>query len=261
MPSELTNNRRNRGVFIVSSLILIAFILGFTLADHYGQSWDDEGDADYGATSIQAYTGSSDFLDNTDRRYYGPLHFMVSSLAVDLAGSAFPEWQPVDVRHFINYSAFVVSVVALYALLCSFTGNLAATVTTVLFATQPVLFGHAFINQKDIPFMAAFTVAFLLGIRAVEQLHGDLQAPMAEKNRIRTLSDISSSIRHDWGALDIRARMIIVFLGLLAVLFLLDIMAKLVIFPQMEELVRDAYEGHAWSPIQLAFNRIAQDAY
>jgi len=38
-------------------------------------------------------------------------------------------------------------------------------------------------------------------------------------------------------------------------------MAKLVIFPQMEEFVRNAYEGHAWPPIQLAFNRIAQDAY
>ena len=261
MPSELTNDRRIRGVFVVSSIIIVAFILGFTLADHYGQSWDDNGDADYGATSLQAYTGSSDFLDNTDRRYYGPFHFMVSSLVVDLTGRVFPEWHPVDVRHFVNYSVFAISVVALYALLRSFTGNFAAIAATALYATQPVLFGHAFINQKDIPFMAAFCVAFVLGIRAVEQLIGDLRIPRAEKNHIQALSDISSSIRHDWGALDIRARMTFVFLGLLAILFLLDIVAKLVIFPQMEEFVRDAYEGHAWPPIQLVFNRIAQDAY
>ena len=261
MPRKLSNNRRIRGVFIVSFLLVVALILGFTLADHYGQSWDDEGDADYGSSSLQAYTGSSDFLDNTDRRYYGPLHFMFSSLTINLAGHIFPEWHPVDVRHFMNYSAFVVSVAALYLLLRSFTGNLAATISAALFATQPIIFGHAFINQKDIPFMAAFTVTFLLGIRAVEQLHGDSHAPRADKKRIRTLLDLSSLIRRDWGALDIRARMIIVFSGLLAILFLLDIMAKLFIFPQMEELVRDAYEGHAWPPIQLAFNRIAQDAY
>lgn len=261
MPSELTDDRRIRGVFIVSSLIFIAFILGFTLADHYGQSWDDEGDADYGTTSLQAYTGSSDFLDNTDRRYYGPLHFMVSSLTTNLAGHIFPEWHPVDVRHFMNYSAFVVSVATLYLLLRSFTGNFAAIAATALYATQPLLFGHAFINQKDIPFMAAFSVAFLLGIRAAEKLQGDLPAPGVEKKRIRTRVSLSSSIRRDWGALDIHTRMLFAFIGLLTVLFLLDIIAKVVIFPQMEELVRDAYEGHAWAPIQLVFNRIAEDAY
>jgi len=261
MAGELTDNWRIRRIFIVSSLIFIALILGFTLADHYGQSWDDGGDADYGALSLQAYSGSLDFLDKPDHRYYGPLHFMVSSLTIIITERIFPEWHPVDVRHFMNYAAFVACVLALYALLRSFTGKFAALAATALFATQPVLFGHAFINQKDIPFMAAFTVAFLLGIRAVEQLHDDIHAPRAEKKRIRTLSDLSFSIRGDWDTLDFRTRIIIVFISLLIILFLIDIMVKLVIFPQMEEIVRDAYEGHAWSPIQLAFNRIAQDAY
>jgi hypothetical protein len=261
MPSELTNNRRIRGVFIVSFILVVVLILGFTLADHYGQSWDDGGNAEYGMLSLQAYMGSSDFMQNAEDRYYGPLHFMTSALAVKFSNHVFPEWHPVDVRHFMNYSAFVVSVVALYALLRSFTGKLAAVITTVLFATQPVLFGQAFINQKDIPFMALFCLAFLIGIRAVEHSWSALQTPKTENKRVRTLSDLISSIRHDWGALNIRVRVITVFIGLLVFLFLLDIMAKLVIFPQMEELVRDAYEGHAWSPLQLAFNRIAQDAY
>ncbi len=261
MPSKLSNDRRIHGVIIVSFLLVVALILGFALADHYGQSWDDEGDANYGASSLQAYTGSSDFLENTDRRYYGPLHFMVSSLTVNITERILPEWHPVDVRHFMNYSAFVVSVVTLYALLRLFTGNLAATITTVLFATQPVLFGHAFINQKDIPFMALFCLAFLIGIRAVEHSWSDLQTLNTENKYIRTLTDLSSFIRRDWDALNIRARIMFVLTGLLAILFLLDIMAKLVIFPQLEEFVREAYEGHAWSPIQLVFNRIAQDAY
>ncbi len=78
---------------------------------------------------------------------------------------------------------------------------------------------------------------------------------------IQTPSELISSIRHDWGSLDVHTRILFVFTGLFAFLFLLDIMAKLVIFPQMEKLVRHAYEGHAWSPIQLVFNRIAQDAH
>jgi hypothetical protein len=44
----------------------------------------------------------------------------------------------------------------------------AAFGATVLFITQPLLWGHAFINPKDTPFMALFTVTIYLGLHMVD---------------------------------------------------------------------------------------------
>ena len=261
MPSKLTNDRRIRGVFIVSLLIFVAFILGFTLADHYGQSWDDGGNAEYGMLSLQAYTGSSAFLHNAEDRYYGPLHFMTSALAVNVAERVFPEWHPVDIRHFMNFTTFVVGIFAFYFLLRYLIGHFAAIAATALFATQPVLFGHAFINQKDIPFMAAFSVAFLLGIRAVESWGKDEGISKSAQTYQNPLASLGMSARRDWNELKPSSRFLVILTIILAALICLDLTTKLVILPQLEKIIAKAYEGHAWFPIQHAFNNIAEDAY
>lgn len=43
-----------------------------------------------------------------------------------------------------------------------------ALFVTALFTSQPVFFGHAFINQKDTPLMAFFLASVELGWAAVE---------------------------------------------------------------------------------------------
>jgi hypothetical protein len=258
---KLIKDQRIRRLLIVGCVIFAAIILGFALADHYGQSWDDGGNAEYGRLSLQAYVGSSDFLLNAEDRYYGPLHFMVSAITVDYATYFFPNWHPVDVRHYMNYLAFIAGIVALYALTRLFIGKRAGIITTLLFATQPVIFGQAFINQKDIPFMAAFCAAFLLGIRAVDFSRIGERDSGPPLKGVRSFSEISSSIRSDWYAHNIGSRLVFVTLGIIVALFVIDMMTRIVIYPQMEDIVIQAYEGHAWSPIQIVFNRIAQDAH
>jgi len=36
--------------------------------------------------------------------------------------------------------------------------------------TQPLLFGHAFINQKDTPFMGFFVLSVVVGLAVVDRL-------------------------------------------------------------------------------------------
>ena len=50
-------------------------------------------------------------------------------------------------------------------------GDWAALATVLIFSTQPLLFGHAFINPKDIPFMSIFLIVILTGMIMVESLH------------------------------------------------------------------------------------------
>ena len=43
-----------------------------------------------------------------------------------------------------------------------------ALAATLLFAMQPMIYGHAFINQKDIPFMTFVILAVAAGMSAFD---------------------------------------------------------------------------------------------
>ncbi len=47
---------------------------------------------------------------------------------------------------------------------------LAALAAAALFASQPLLWGHAFINPKDIPFLVFYIASVYLGLRMVDQI-------------------------------------------------------------------------------------------
>ena len=158
---------REAGILL---LLAMNLVFGATHASDYGQSWDDPGDAAYGRVAMRAYVGSREYLQTGDRKYYGPLYFMVSSGLTQAVHSAVPEWNPVDVRHFLNFVTFQMAILAFYALARRLLAIGPALVATLLFASQPVLFGHAFINQKDIPFLAAFLAAMALGLRVTDGL-------------------------------------------------------------------------------------------
>ena len=151
-------------------LLLGAWIvLAATLADDFGQSWDDSTDAGFGRSTLAAYTGSRDFMKYGDLVYYGPFHFMLSALATPLLLKLRPAWLAVDARHFMNAATFLLAVASVYVLSRRLSGRWAATLAAVLFASQPVFFGHAFINQKDTPFLGMFAVSVTLGLAMVDR--------------------------------------------------------------------------------------------
>jgi len=67
--------------------------------------------------------------------------------------------------------------------------------TTLLFSTQPLLWGHAFINPKDIPFLAFFLASVTVGIYMVDALPAPINPDAShqpDKWSIRRLQD-------EWG--------------------------------------------------------------
>ena len=104
----------------------------------------------------------------TDHMMYGPAYILTARpfvlLTMAITGSSdYSAW------HLINFILFIIGVVFLYLLALKWMPRWAAFSAALLFATQPLLWGHAFINPKDIPFTVFFIIAFYTGYGMVEK--------------------------------------------------------------------------------------------
>jgi hypothetical protein len=72
--------------------------------------------------------------------------------------------------HLLNFGTFLLGVYFVYGLCRWLAGDLAASLGATLFASQPMLWGHAFINPKDIPFLVFLTGSIWLGVEMVDRL-------------------------------------------------------------------------------------------
>ncbi len=154
-------------------LILLALaILGLLLTPHYGESWDELKFYKYADLSLQAYTtwpttGAVPEFGNTYDNY-GPAYVMLVALGARALQFALP-WSASDLRHLLYFFTFLAGAWAFYALAKRWLSQAAALGATVLFATQPLFWGHAFISPKDIPFLSLFLLSLLFGLRLFDQ--------------------------------------------------------------------------------------------
>jgi len=154
-------------------LILVNLIIGIAVVRDYGQSWDEPGIQKYATQALSAYTkflhGENPPVYESDLKYYGPAFGMLGVLLVRFLQLSSSGWSSIDYWHLVYFLLFQVSVLSLYFLSLRWMGYWAAFGVAVTFATQPLLWGHAFINSKDIPFMAFFLMSITLGFRMAEK--------------------------------------------------------------------------------------------
>lgn len=135
---------------------------------------------------------------------------------------------------------------------------------TVLFATQPLLFGYAFINQKDIPFMILFMGAVAAGVAAADryQLLGaeGVWSGDPERRRLGTRS-LGSAIAGDWRRLGWARRTVLGVSTVACGAIVQDLLSKGWTYNQAAILLKQAYTGVAPSLLQHLFSWIAVDAY
>lgn len=161
--------------FYLSLLIMINLIVGIASLSDYGESWDEARLYSYADQSIQAYQALFDpkilvdFGDD-DLRYYGPAYLLGMSLLLHGLQDLFHQVPRIDLWHLGNFVCFQFGLICFYFLSRRFTGILPALTTTALFSSQPLLWGHGFINPKDIPFMAFFMASILVGLKMLDEL-------------------------------------------------------------------------------------------
>ena len=166
----------------IISLIAAALLIGLFVFLHYGESWDELQFFKYADNAISSYstwprTGSIPLTGNTYDNY-GPAYV----IAVDLGARLLTRIIPLttsDTRHLLYFFTYLIGIWAFHAFARRWLDQIPASGATLLLAAQPLLWGHAFISPKDIPFLAFFLLSLEFGFRMVDSLP---DAPKPKRN-------------------------------------------------------------------------------
>ena len=168
--------------FVAKPIFLLTaanLLIGLFIFRDYGYSWDEPLFYDYAEALGYAYSPrewlSGDFdvanafgASGDDHKTRGPAYLLLARGPVQLL-----ERMGLDhasAWHLINFLFFQFGVYFLYRLAFRWVKPAAAFAATALFAWQPLLWGHAFINPKDAPFLVFFLAAVSLGLEMVDRL-------------------------------------------------------------------------------------------
>ncbi len=160
----------------LAALVLLNILIAICIGNEFGEGWDETLYYLYGERSLDAYIrGMSGlalipnkhiFFSNL--RYYGPFYAVIGKLATDSLSFVLKNWSYEDIWHLVNFSFFQTGLISLYIVAKRFMRPWVAVGIVFLFATQPLIFGHAFINPKDIPFMSFFLASVASGFILLE---------------------------------------------------------------------------------------------
>jgi len=149
-------------------------ILGVLIAHQYGESWDEAQFYQYAGHALESY--SSWFTQGqvivTGNTYdnYGPAFVIFTSTFAGFLHRLVPNVLVSDLRHIIYFLTFVIGVWAFHNVAIRWMSLLAALAATLLFLTQPLFWGHAFISPKDIPLMSLFLLSLALGLNMADNI-------------------------------------------------------------------------------------------
>jgi hypothetical protein len=163
--------------------IVINLAAGLFVFRHYGYSWDEPLFYDYGDALGYAYSprewlsGNFDLersfgSSGDDHKTRGPAYLLLGREPVVLLGAL--GLDKASAWHLINFLFFQIGVYFLYRLALRWMKPFAAFAASALFAWQPLLWGHAFINPKDPPFLVFFLASVCLGFEMVDTLSSEV---------------------------------------------------------------------------------------
>jgi len=157
---------------LLIALFAVTVTIGLFTVTHYGESWDEASKrsyADYALNAYQYLLHPQDLpLYGSELNYYGPAYFMLTALLARGITILIPAWTVVIAWHFVYFLTFLAGVYILYLLSKCWMSEWAAFGVALLYCTQPLLWGHAFINPKDTPFAAFFMASLYLGFKMAD---------------------------------------------------------------------------------------------
>jgi hypothetical protein len=170
---SLTDSRtvRLEKTWLVIWLVINLGIGALTVRE-YGMSIDEPNNYRYAADTLAAYPSFFGLLyePNYDSSYdgHGPAFVTLAAIPIRVIQGLFPGVFVPDLWHFSYFVTFLLTGLCLYWLARRWFSTWTAWGLLLLFTTQPVLLGHAFINPKDIPFMFLLTLSVLWGLRMAD---------------------------------------------------------------------------------------------
>lgn len=252
-----------RGHWPAIFLLGLGLLAGLVLVRDFGMSTDEYDNATVGRLALNAYGGSRDYFGLGSLKDHGPVYFMLFSATSEAINRVLPGWLLPDGRHLTNYLTFLAGLIGFYIICLRLMRRTSALMATALLASQPVIFGSAFINQKDIPFMSLFLAVIALGLLA-----GGRHAVPASRGSTGMMGGLkfglkthANRIKSDWLVLDQGRRRLLLLGVAIGLLIMLDLFFVGLVNRLGRSLVAAAYNGHAPMPVQWLYSRLATDAY
>lgn len=160
-------------------LLTLNLLVGLFTFRHYGLSWDEPLFYDYADSIWKAYTPAA-FAPGfnfesvygrsaEDHKIYGPAYLLLARPVQRLVMTVF-DADMASAWHLVNFLTFQIGLVGFYHLVRRWLDPWPATFATAFLAWQPVFWGHAFINPKDLPFLVFFLWSLTLGLEMVDTL-------------------------------------------------------------------------------------------
>ena len=145
---------RNWEYSALSLVLLVNVVIGALSVEAYGISTDEPDNWGYADWALAQYGGDKPepYFDPG----HGPGFLIVARLGVAGLQQLFPAWETASVWHFFYFLFFQLSALFVYQVARRFVGRGAAIFATLLYLSQPLLRGHAFMNPKDGPFLVLF---------------------------------------------------------------------------------------------------------
>lgn len=161
-------------------LWLASVLAGILVYQDFGLTWDEPlfyqySDAVGAAYSVPDWLAGTVDLEEVygpsaeDHKYYGAGYLLIARNATRLI-QALTRLDAWTVWHLTNFLFFELGMLFFYLLCKRWMRPPAAAIASALYLTQPVVWGHAFINPKDMPFATLFILAIYFGLRMVDRL-------------------------------------------------------------------------------------------
>jgi hypothetical protein len=162
-------------------LLLLWFVvnlgIGALTVHEYGMSVDEPNNYQYAADTLKSYPSLFGTLYeppyNSTFDGHGPAFMTIAGILIRVIQRVFPNVFTPDLWHFSYFLTFQLTGLCLYWLTKRWFNIWTAWGILILFGTQPLLMGHAFINPKDIPFMFLFTLNFVVGFRLADSVKAE----------------------------------------------------------------------------------------
>ncbi len=255
-PVDLLINQTNifwlRPGVIIGVIIAFYLIVGLIVVNQYGESIDTPSRMNYAERSLRAYAGASNNLSDEK----GPFFSMLALVGARILENVIPGWKTIDGWNYMSFVSFAIGVFFFYRLCKRLFTPVPAIAATLLFGTQPILWGHAFINPKDIPFMAFFLASVSLGLDMVDYWQTQtvvIGRPVTIKSEI---SALRARVPEEWRSAPdrLRNRLKILLAVLLVVLVSYPLVQWLIIWS-----VTHAYTAPESSIVSRIFRYFAED--
>lgn len=182
---------------ILFIFILLNLVIGMWIVPNFGRTPDEVFEYLRTTSALKAYSPSSlgKYSDNdipVVARFYGTAMTMIAQFAENIFQPHLQSESGVIV-HYFYFIFFQLAVLAIFFLGKKFTSEWTALIVSLLFGTQPLYFGHAFINPKDTPLMSIFLIAITVGIYMADQFLAHVNNdPKHEIKVLPTLNPLSA---------------------------------------------------------------------